>query len=97
MAAADIRRPTVRSTTSKIGDVMPTAATLFHELFHLVLGNAATAPSTGKGEVYLWAEVRALSAANAIRNPETYTFAAVAYDITLHGGVEFYAQYAVRV
>ena len=80
---------------TKLTDVMPTVATLFHELFHLVLGNDATTPSSGK-EIYEWTPARRLTPANMLRNAETYTFAAVAYDITLHDGYEFYAQYAVK-
>jgi hypothetical protein len=64
--------------------LMPTAATLFHELFHLILGNA-NSYLPGGGEEYDLFGCVGLAFAGSIRNPESFTFAAVAYDYTLNG------------
>jgi hypothetical protein len=85
----------------------PTAIFLLYEMFHLVLGNAATYADVG--EVYdLFtagsnAQVVGLDYDYAVANPESYAFAAVAYDYTLANGVnannqrvEFYSGYTTQ-
>lgn len=89
-----------RNSDQSLTDVMPpgSAATLFHELFHLVLGNDVTDP-TG-GEIYgLFSPggLVGLDYQQAVANPESYTAVAVAYDYTLSwdtgsdAKIEFYA------
>jgi len=76
-------------------------------MFHLVLGNAATYAAVG--EIYdLFtggnsAQVVGLDYDYAVANPESYAFAAVAYDYTLANGanaagqrVEFYSGYTTQ-
>lgn len=83
-----------------IEDTLPSSATLFHEMFHLVLGNADSTPPPG--ERYLWGQMRSLGVESLSLNPETYVSAAVAYDYTLNAGtrdghaVEFYAGFAMQ-
>lgn len=75
----------------------PSALTLFHELFHLVLGNGITSPKNG--EVYSMEDLINLGVEDAELNPESYAIVAMAYDITMRtapeGGhrVEFYMGY----
>ncbi|PFH55128.1 hypothetical protein XA68_10647 [Ophiocordyceps unilateralis] len=85
----------------ELKSVMPTAVTLFHELFHLVLGNEKTYPSIG--ETYAVSQMLDLNYEDAVSNPETYAAVAVAYDYTLNSGVdsdgnrvEFFAGYAMQ-
>jgi hypothetical protein len=91
---------TQKRKTQSLHDITPGATTLFHELFHLVLGNEETTPSSN--EKYGWSDMRRLNAANLLKNPETFAWAAVAYDITINetpvGGhrTEFYTGYATR-
>jgi hypothetical protein len=91
-----------QSETTTIEEISPTAATLFHELFHLVLGNYATTPPDNGQEVYDWATMMDLSPKDLRMNAETYTFAAIAYDITTNDTpvdghrTEFYAYYATK-
>lgn len=80
--------------------MLPSAATLFHEMFHLVLGTGYSTPP--QGEKYSWASMRTLGVDALSVNPETYVFAAVAYDYTLNSeikdghAVEFYAGYTMQ-
>ncbi|RYO88203.1 hypothetical protein DL764_008762 [Monosporascus ibericus] len=89
------------NSAQQIRHVLPTATTLFHELFHLVLGTSDTKPPDD-GEVYLFTEVITLNVAASARNPESFAFAAVAYDYTRNAGevggfrVEFYTGYATQ-
>lgn len=102
MSQADNGDAEVMARTSKIESSTPTAATLFHELFHLVLGKGETTPEEHGIEVYDWATMRELSSDDLFLNPETYTWAAVAYDITSNDTpvngqrVEFHSNYAMR-
>ncbi|KAK3369518.1 hypothetical protein B0T24DRAFT_596256 [Lasiosphaeria ovina] len=74
---------------------MPSAATLFHELFHLVLGNDDSTPAVG--EIYSVDQMLTTTFDNAVDNAETFTAVAVAYDYTIHdtpvngNRVEFYS------
>ena len=69
---------------------------MLHELFHLVLGNAAT--YLAAGEVYNLftpganAYVVGLKYTHAVENPESYVLAAVGYNYTLANGVNTYNQ-----
>jgi hypothetical protein len=84
-----------------LADLMPTAATLFHELFHLVLGNGPTF-LPGGGEEYDLFGCLGLPFISALRNPETFTFVAIAYDYTIQAPVvnghrvEFFTGYTTR-
>ncbi|RYP69855.1 hypothetical protein DL771_005866 [Monosporascus sp. 5C6A] len=84
----------------KIGDVLPTATTLFHELFHLVLGTSDTKPPGG--ELYDFSGAIRLNVGTSAQNPESFAFAAVAYDYTRNAGeaggfrVEFYTGYTTQ-
>lgn len=83
VTAADVAKSNTAAAkkSKRLTDILPTAATMFHELFHLVLGTAPTGPANGPEE-YGWKEIVGLSASDSVRNPETFTLAAVAYDIT---------------
>ncbi|KAF6807465.1 hypothetical protein CMUS01_14118 [Colletotrichum musicola] len=63
-------------------DIYPTAVTLFHELFHLILGNDKTTMTGSTAEQYIVAMMIKLRLANSLRNPETFTAVAAAYDFT---------------
>jgi hypothetical protein len=67
--------------------VLPTAVTLFHELFHLVLGNEITYPESGNEENRV-DRLLEMSLNNALRNPESYAVVAVAYDYTRNSAVD---------
>lgn len=76
--------------------------TLFHELFHLVLGAAASVPSTTK-EVYPSDDLSRLAGAEAVRNAESYTISAVAWwytrrelDQRIVPPTEFFTTYQTR-
>lgn len=93
---SDVESGKIPVNASKLGqDVTPTAATLFHELFHVVLGNDATYPD--QGEIYDLDKLLEIDFFEAMKNPESFTLAAVAWDYTENGqgGVEFYPGYAV--
>ncbi|KAI1076805.1 hypothetical protein F5B20DRAFT_554661 [Whalleya microplaca] len=88
-------------------EVLPTSITLFHELFHLVLGNDVTMSAVG--EVYEifdnrpgFEQIIGLEYANAVDNPESYALAAAAYDYTVNWDVdgqnpiEFYAGWTTQ-
>ncbi|KAK4209913.1 hypothetical protein QBC37DRAFT_390891 [Rhypophila decipiens] len=102
-AVNPVRASAVTARSQSIGSLYPTAMTLFHELFHLVLGNTNTFvdPNT-LYEEYGVAGMLGLSADQALRNPESMALVAVAYDITSHEGqvgqdfVEFHTGYATR-
>lgn len=90
-----------------LSNVQPTAATLYHELFHLVLGNTPTYPASGIGEVYPVLNpsphLVGLDYADAVMNPESFVLAAVAYDYTLNwpantagAKVEFFAGWTTQ-
>jgi hypothetical protein len=104
MLRANVGNLQIQRRTSKIDkDSTPTAATLFHELFHLVMGNEATTlDHHTASEVYDWTTMMTLRPSDLLKNPETYTLAAVAYDITSNDTpvnghrVEFYLNYAIR-
>lgn len=83
--ASDVKKSNTAAAekSKRLTDILPTAATIFHEMFHLVVGTRLTNPENGP-ERYGWAEIVALSAGDSLRNPETFTLAAVAYDITTH-------------
>ncbi|KAH6647434.1 hypothetical protein BKA67DRAFT_694491 [Truncatella angustata] len=100
-------------TAGWIWDVMPTSGTIFHELFHLVLGKEDSVPSGLNGqEVYGFPEVAGqvpfndagdyMDASLAIDNPETYTYAAVAFWTTQNAPLvygqsqEFWTGYATH-
>jgi hypothetical protein len=63
--------------------VLSTAATLYHETFHVVLGagDGVSKPSNGI-EVYGVTPCLALAAASAMKNPETYAYVANAWWMT---------------
>ncbi|RYP29130.1 hypothetical protein DL767_006900 [Monosporascus sp. MG133] len=88
------------NSAQQIGDVLPTATTLFHELFHLVLGSWDTKPPSG--EQYRFSDAIRLTVATSAQNPESFAFAAVAYDYTMNAGevggfrVEFYTGYTTQ-
>ncbi|RDA83593.1 hypothetical protein CP532_2873 [Ophiocordyceps camponoti-leonardi (nom. inval.)] len=102
---AGITKPAARgrkfSGKQELASLMPTAATLFHETFHLVMGNARTTPNSG--EVYPVAKMLGLKHEDAVVNPETFAAVAVAYDYTLNTDVdedgnvvEFFTGYTTR-
>lgn len=84
-----------------LDQILPTSATLFHELFHLVLGNDNTFLDTD-GEEYNIIKIGKLTASNSVVNPDTYTVMAAAYyytrNITPVSGhrVEFYGFFTTR-
>lgn len=84
---------------------MPTSATLFHELFHLVVGVDNTYPEDG--EVYEITEFGRMDPSDAVVNPETYTVMSVAYYFKLNPrlegrrradghNIEFYAYFTTQ-
>ena len=94
------------ATSQQLTAVLPTAVTLFHELFHLVLGSANTVP-TDVNEVYGLlkgpAQIVGLAFYRAVRNPESFALAAVAYDYTKNWPansagqpIEFYTGYTMQ-
>ncbi len=60
-----------------IREFYPTAGTLFHELFHLVLGESFLPK---KGEVYNIVRLLKMKVKAALKNPESYVIVAIAYD-----------------
>ena len=97
--------PKGRSATipnkQEITSVLPTSATLFHELFHLVLGNDDT--QVDGDEIYLLDKILELPFDEALSNPETFTLVAIAYDYTLQSKpdkegwrVEFYSGFTTQ-
>lgn len=87
--------------------VTPTAVTMFHELFHLILGNDVTYPDIG--EIYgvltagNKAQIVGLDLDTALTNPESFALAAVAYDYTLNWAtnsngqrIEFYTGWTTQ-
>lgn len=94
------------SNFQTLSNLTPTATTLLHELFHLVLGNDNTFPSVGE-QYFLFTppglQIVGLDYVYAINNPESYALAAIAYDYTLANGVnaagqrvEFYSGYITQ-
>jgi hypothetical protein len=75
-----------KPTNQKLTALLPTASTLLHEMFHLVLGNAVTRPAAGEVYNLLNAspQIVGLKYDTAVMNAESYTLAAIAYDYTLH-------------
>jgi len=112
VAANPVPRATVPTGTGnnnfqKLGALTPTAITLLHEIFHLVLGNTATYAPVG--EVYdlftagTNVQVVGLDYNYAVANPESFALAVVAYDYTIANGanvagqrVEFYSGYTTQ-
>lgn len=91
--------------TQVLSAVEPNTINLLHELFHLVLGNDVTYPTIG--EVYqIFAarnQIVGLDYVDASVNPDTYSYAAVAYDYTLNwpqdaagNKVEFFSGWATQ-
>jgi hypothetical protein len=79
-------------------DALPTAVTLFHELFHLVLGNRDT-----PDRAYEISNMLNLQVAQGKKNPETLATVAVAYDFTQNSqrddqgySVEFFTGFATQ-
>ena len=112
MAATPVPRASVPTGTEnknfqQLSALTPTAITLLHEMFHLVLGNDVSYPAVGE-VYYLFTgrgvpQVVGLNYEYAVANPESYALAAVAYDYTLTNGVnaanqrvEFYSGYATQ-
>jgi hypothetical protein len=91
----------IPTDAQRLSSVLPASTTLFHELFHLVLGNDNSYPNTGH-EIYEPIRMSKMSVANALRNPETFAAMAVAYYYTVNkpvvdgNRVEFYAFFATR-
>jgi hypothetical protein len=96
---------TQKSRLQQLSAVKPTALTLLHELFHLVLGNDVTYSAVG--EVYgifdKPYQIVGLDYDYAIENPESFAQAAVSYDYTVNGAadgdgnkIEFYSGYATQ-
>lgn len=72
-----------KTSAQPVSDLYPTAATLFHELFHLILGNEETVlPGGASDEEYSVARILRLGYKASVRNPETFTVASLAYDYT---------------
>ncbi|KAI2632599.1 hypothetical protein GGS26DRAFT_82786 [Hypomontagnella submonticulosa] len=99
---SQIRRGNPPAGAQPLGNVLPEATTLFHELFHLVLGFQATLPEDGIEE-YGTSEMLQIVRVDAAQNPETYAAVAVAYDYTLNAGqdsngnrIEFFSGYATQ-
>lgn len=95
------RRDAFKEGDQDVKAVLPTSATLFHELFHLVLGNDNT--NAVYGEVYALDEILQLTFPEALENPETFTLTAVAYHNTLQStpdqngwGIEFYSGFTTQ-
>lgn len=65
------------------------STTIFHELFYAVLGNDVTYPTLG--EEYALADMLTLGVQESLKNPETFTRVAAAWDYTKNSanGVEF--------
>jgi len=104
---ASVPTGTGNNNFQKLSALTPTAITLLHEMFHLVLGNDATYAAVG--EVYdlftagTSVQVVGLDYDYAVANPESYALAAVAYDYTLVNvanaagqRVEFYSGYTTQ-
>lgn len=112
VAPNPILRANIKTAPAKaqtLSDVTPTATTLFHELFHLVLGNELTTPPPGEVYGLLESEggnpnkIVGLDFDNASENPESFALAAVAYDYTLNwpldnagNRIEFEAGYTTQ-
>ena len=66
----------------------PTATALFHELFHLVLGNdpGVTNPVTQPREIYSIDDMLNALLVDSMANPHSYATAAIAYDYTVNSG-----------
>lgn len=98
--AANVGAGTIPAGTTAIDKTFPTAANLFHEMFHLVLGNENTFPAVG--EIYEIADILTADFDHSSVNPESYLFLAVAYDYTLAtandagGSIEFWGGFATR-
>ncbi|KAM7217957.1 hypothetical protein V8F06_006640 [Rhypophila decipiens] len=102
-AVNPVKASAVTSRSQSIGSLYPTAMTLLHEIFHLVLGNSNTFvdPNT-QYEEYGVAGMLQLTADQALRNPESMALVAVAYDITTatyvfgSDAIEFHTGYATQ-
>lgn len=80
-------QPTKRSSLSgsqEIKELLPTSVNLFHEVFHLVLGNDVTYPTVG--EIYVVSDMLSTQFDESLVNPETFATVAVGYDYTSHSG-----------
>ncbi|KAI0384727.1 hypothetical protein F5Y04DRAFT_293050 [Hypomontagnella monticulosa] len=102
IAKSQIKRGTPPAGAQPLGAVLPEATTLFHELFHLVLGFQTTLPDDGIEE-YGTSEMLQIIRVDAAQNPETYIAVATAYDYTLNAGqdskgnrIEFFSGYATQ-
>lgn len=71
-------------TATPCNKMTPDAGTLFHELFHLVIGSSQTTPANGEeyvpakllGKVVREKSKVLMTLNEAIVNPETYTYVA---------------------
>lgn len=101
--------PTVgkNSKIQQLGQGSTHASTLLHELFHLVLGSGATYADVG--EVYdvfndkNFPQIVGLDYEYAVKNPESFSLAAVGYDCTINvaadangNKIEFYSGYTTQ-
>ncbi|KAM7187197.1 hypothetical protein V8F33_011376 [Rhypophila sp. PSN 637] len=78
-----VAKNSINANSQSIEDLFPVAMTLIHELFHLVLGNKNTFINPNKmEEEYGVAQMVKLTATKALKNPESMSAMAVAYDLT---------------
>jgi hypothetical protein len=86
---------------------LPTATTLLHELFHMVLGSNSGVTYPPYGEIYKLFQgsfhMVGLDYGTALTNPESFAAAAVAYDYSLNSGtdahgnmIEFFTGYTTQ-
>lgn len=95
-------RPPAGSDTLYV--IEPSAAVLFHEIFHLVLGNGngETSPPNYPREVYQVSRMMRIGHEDAVCNPETFTKVATAYDYTRNSNrvdgelIEWFMGFATR-
>jgi hypothetical protein len=103
LLSATIPNPpgTFPTNAQKLAALLPASATIYHEIFHLLLGNANSYPA-GRDEEYDIHKMGRLTAAQAVQNPETYLAVCVAYWYTLNtpavngNRVEFYGFFSTQ-
>lgn len=92
----------IPNNAQRLSQILPDSTTLFHELFHLIMGNQRSYPNRPGGELYEVVDMGGLTPDQALANPETYAAVAVAYwhtrNVAPVGGnrVEFYGFFATR-
>ncbi|KAH7312686.1 hypothetical protein B0I35DRAFT_481121 [Stachybotrys elegans] len=93
----------IPKTAQRLSTLLPSSSTLFHELFHLLLGIADSVPPGWKRtEEYEITDMGGMNAEQATMNPETYVATGVAYWYTTNtppdnrNKVEFYGFFTTQ-